>query len=130
MRAIRRWSWNRTAARATPLVARGARHVEAVGDAVAASPLIVTCLTTYDATTEVLLPAAGELRGRILVTLNSGTPAGARAMSAWARGHGVRFLDGAIKNVPSAIGAHDTQLYYSGSGSAFAGREHSEGSGR
>ncbi|GAA3043133.1 NAD(P)-dependent oxidoreductase [Pseudonocardia yunnanensis] len=112
--------WNRTAAKANPLVARGARHVEAVEDAVAASPLIVTCLTTYDATTEVLLPVAGALRGRTLVTLNSGTPAGARAMSAWAGGHGARFLDGAIKNVPSAIGADDTQLYYSGSDSAFA----------
>ncbi|MHA6631220.1 NAD(P)-dependent oxidoreductase [Pseudonocardia sichuanensis] len=112
--------WNRTAARAAPLVARGARHAGAVEDAVRASPLIVTCLTSYEATTEVLQVAAGALRGRTLITLNSGSPSGARAMAAWAGEHGARFLDGAVKNVPSAVGAHDTQLYYSGDRSVFA----------
>jgi 3-hydroxyisobutyrate dehydrogenase-like beta-hydroxyacid dehydrogenase len=112
--------WNRTAAKAAPLVARGAHLVGDVEDAVATSPLIITCLATYDATIEVLQPAAGLLHGRALVTLNSGTPSGARAMAAWAGERGARFLDGAIKNVPAAVGAHDTQLYYSGDSGVFA----------
>ncbi|MFC7722699.1 imine reductase family protein [Nonomuraea recticatena] len=40
-------------------------------------------------------------------------------MAAWATGHGARFLDGAIKNVPSAVGKPDTLLYYGGDRSVF-----------
>ncbi|MFB4262739.1 NAD(P)-dependent oxidoreductase [Nonomuraea sp. GTA35] len=111
--------WNRTAAKAAPLVAMGAGHARAVEDAVAASPLIVTCLTTFDDTRRALEPAAARLRGRALVTLNSGSPAGARETAAWAGGLGARFLAGAVKNVPSAVGAPDTLLYYSGDRSVF-----------
>jgi len=40
-------------------------------------------------------------------------------MAAWATGNGARFLDGAVKNVPSAVGAEDTLLYYGGDRSVF-----------
>ncbi|MEV4246644.1 NAD(P)-binding domain-containing protein [Streptosporangium canum] len=111
--------WNRTPAKAAPLIAMGARQAEAIEDAVAASPLIITCLTTFDDTRLALRPAAASLHGRALVTLNSGSPAGARQTAAWAIGHGGRFLAGAIKNVPSAVGAPDTLLYYSGDKTVF-----------
>lgn len=111
--------WNRTAAKAAPLVAVGARHAEAVEDAVAASPLVVTCLTTFDDTRLALRQAGASLRGRALVTLNSGSPAGARETAAWAAGHGARFLAGAVKDVPSAVGGPDTLLYYSGDRTVF-----------
>lgn len=111
--------WNRTASKAAPLVAKGAVQAEAVEDAVAASPLIITCLTTYDDTRTALEPAGAALKGRALVTLNSGSPAGARETATWALGHGARFLGGAIKNVPSAVGAEDTLLYYGGDKSVF-----------
>ena len=111
--------WNRTPAKAAALVAAGAVQPETVADAVAASPLVITCLTTYDDTRRALEPAAAALRGRALVTLNSGSPVDARGMAAWATGHGTRFLDGAIKNVPSAVGEPDTLLYYSGDRTVF-----------
>ncbi|TDC08744.1 NAD(P)-dependent oxidoreductase [Streptomyces sp. 8K308] len=111
--------WNRTASRAAPLVAKGAVHAATIEDAVAASPLVVACLTTYEDTREALEPAGAALHGRALVTLNSGAPLGARRMAEWARGHGARYLDGAIKNVPSAVGADDTLLYYSGDRGVF-----------
>ncbi|MCF1594619.1 NAD(P)-dependent oxidoreductase [Streptomyces muensis] len=111
--------WNRTASKAAPLVDMGAVHAEAVGDAVAAGSLVVTCLTTFDDTRAALAPAEPLLTGRTLVTLNSGSPAGARSMATWALGHGARFLAGAVKNVPSAVGAEDTLLYYGGDKGAF-----------
>ncbi|MDP9869586.1 MULTISPECIES: NAD(P)-dependent oxidoreductase [Streptosporangium] len=111
--------WNRTAAKAAPLVAMGAEHAEAIEDAVAASPLIITCLTSFDDTRSALLPATTSLRGRALVTLNSGSPAGARETAAWAICHGARSLAGAVKNVPSAVGLPDTLLYYSGDKTVF-----------
>jgi 3-hydroxyisobutyrate dehydrogenase-like beta-hydroxyacid dehydrogenase len=111
--------WNRTASKTEPLVAQGARRAETPVDAIRASPLIIACLTTYEDTIAALEPAAAALAGRALITLNSGSPAGARRMAAWASGHGARFLDGAIKNVPSAVGAPDTLLYYGGDKTVF-----------
>jgi 3-hydroxyisobutyrate dehydrogenase-like beta-hydroxyacid dehydrogenase len=111
--------WNRTAARTEPLTALGARAVGDIGEAVRAAPLVVTCLTTYDATLEALTPASEDLGGRTLITLNSGAPSGARSMAAWAEARGARFLDGAVKNVPSAVGRADTLLYYSGDREVF-----------
>lgn len=105
--------WNRTA-RAAPAGAVVARTVD---EAVSANTLIVTALTTFDATREVL--AKVELTGRTLVTLNTGTPVGARDTSAWAFERGAAFLAGAVKNVPSAVGLSDTLLYYSGDKGIF-----------
>ncbi|MBN6054814.1 NAD(P)-dependent oxidoreductase [Nonomuraea sp. RK-328] len=111
--------WNRTTAKAAPLVDLGARHTQDVAAAVTASPLVVTCLTTFDDTRSALGPAAAALHGRALVTLNSGSPAGARETAAWAAELGARFLAGAIKNVPAAVGAPETLLYYSGDRAVF-----------
>jgi 3-hydroxyisobutyrate dehydrogenase-like beta-hydroxyacid dehydrogenase len=111
--------WNRTPEKGTPLAARGAVLAPTVHDAVAASPLVITCLTGFGETRNALDPATGALAGRTLVTLNSGAPAEARETAAWATGHGARFLGGAIKNVPSAVGAPDTLLYYGGDRAAF-----------
>ncbi|WP_172387480.1 NAD(P)-dependent oxidoreductase [Streptomyces sp. MNP-20] len=111
--------WNRSPEKAAPLVEQGAAHAPDLRAAIAASPLILTCLTTYDATLAALEPAAAELAGRALVTLNSGSPSGARAMASWATGHGARFLDGAVKNVPTAVGKPDTLLYYGGDRTVF-----------
>lgn len=111
--------WNRSPAKAAPLVEQGATHAPDLRDAIAASPLTIACLTTYEATLAALEPAAAALAGRTLVTVNSGTPSGARAMADWAAGHGARLLDGAIKNVPAAVGAPDTLHYYSGDRALF-----------
>ncbi|MDX2602109.1 NAD(P)-binding domain-containing protein [Streptomyces caniscabiei] len=111
--------WNRTPGKAAPLVAKGAVHAGTVGAAVEASPLVITCLTTFEDTRSVLEPAAAALSGRAVVTLNSGSPAGARAMAAWATGHGARLLAGAVKNVPAAVGAPETLLYYGGDRAVF-----------
>ncbi|MFC7621865.1 NAD(P)-dependent oxidoreductase [Microlunatus sp. GCM10028923] len=85
----------------------------------AASPVIIACLTGYDATLSALEPATGTLRDRTLITLNSGTPAGARRMAGWAAAQGAQFLDGAVKNVPEAVGKPETLLYYGGDRAVF-----------
>ncbi|ELS50274.1 NAD(P)-dependent oxidoreductase [Streptomyces viridochromogenes] len=111
--------WNRTPSKAAPLVSKGAVHAHTMDEAIAASPLVIACLTTFENTIEALEPAAAALKGQALVTLNSGSPSGARQMAEWALGHGARYLGGAIKNVPSAVGAEDTLLYYGGDNSVF-----------
>lgn len=112
--------WNRTAAKAEPLVAVGARAARSIEEAVAASPLVVTCLTDFDQTRKALEPATARLSGRDLVTLNSGPPSGARETASWAAERGARYVAGAVKDVPEAVGEPGTLLCYSGDAAAFA----------
>jgi 3-hydroxyisobutyrate dehydrogenase-like beta-hydroxyacid dehydrogenase len=111
--------WNRTGAKAVPLEEMGAVRATTIQEAVSANSLIITVLTGFEATREALQPAAAQLAGRTLITLNTGTPAGARETAAWADKHGAEFLAGAVKNVPAAVGLPDTLLYYSGDRAIF-----------
>ncbi|MFG3548103.1 NAD(P)-dependent oxidoreductase [Streptomyces sp. NPDC047725] len=111
--------WNRTPDRAAELVARGARAAGSVGEAVAASPVVVACLLKYPSVRETLDPAAEELRGHTLVNLTTTTPNESRELAAWAAGHGIEYLDGAIMAVPAMIGSGEGQIFYSGSRTAY-----------
>ncbi|MGW0327649.1 NAD(P)-dependent oxidoreductase [Nocardia sp. NPDC003183] len=110
--------WNRSHERTTPLVDAGATAHADIADAVAASPVIISCLTTFAATRESLL-GVDALAGRDLITLNSGTPHRAREFAHFAHCSGARFLGGAIKNVPAAVGDPQTLLYFGGDRDVF-----------
>ncbi|WP_280235137.1 NAD(P)-dependent oxidoreductase [Nocardia cyriacigeorgica] len=109
--------WNRSQERAAALAAKGAIQQPKIADAVAASPVIISCFSTFEATRESL--ADVDLRGRDLITLNSASPAEARDFARWAAERGARLLAGAIKNVPSAVGNPDTLLYFGGDREVF-----------
>ncbi|MFD0493920.1 NAD(P)-binding domain-containing protein [Streptomyces rhizosphaericus] len=82
--------WNRTAAKAEALAAEGALTAATVGEAVAASPLVVVCLLDYDSVRQVLAP--------------SGTPCPARPSSTSPtalRGRPVSWPRGRPDTVPS-----------------------------
>lgn len=66
--------WNRSPAKSGPLVAQGATPADTAAEAVAASPLVVVCLTTYDTVRTVLEPLSGQLTGRTVANLTNGTP--------------------------------------------------------
>ena len=113
--------WNRTSARAEPLVSEGAVSASSVADAVAASPVVIVCVTDY-ASTHRLLEAEGVaplLAGRVVVQLSTGTPQEARDAEIRLRQRGAVYLDGAIMAIPSQIGAADAAIFTSGSSQAF-----------
>ncbi|WP_225821166.1 NAD(P)-dependent oxidoreductase [Streptomyces naphthomycinicus] len=112
--------WNRTPERTAALTAEGAVAAGSAAEAVAANRLVVTCLLD-DASVGTALEGA-DLAGRDLVNLTTGTPADARARSAWAEERGARFLDGGIMAVPPMIGAPGAFVLYSGRPEVF--REH------
>ncbi|MFI9504102.1 NAD(P)-dependent oxidoreductase [Nocardia sp. NPDC052566] len=111
--------WNRSPERAQALVAAGAVRPDDIGDAITASRLIIACQTSFAATRASLADAGEALRGRTLITLNSGTPTDAREFADWVTERGAAFLGGAIKNVPAAVGLPDTLLYFGGARSVF-----------
>ncbi|MFE0046103.1 NAD(P)-dependent oxidoreductase [Streptomyces albireticuli] len=111
--------WNRTAAKADELVARGAERAATVEEALAANELVILSLTDYDALYAILGPATGSLAGRVLVNLSSDTPARAREAAEWAARHGAVHLTGGVQVPPSGIGKPESSTFYSGPEDAF-----------
>jgi len=112
--------WNRGTARAA------AFHdicavAESPLDACIAGDIVITCLSSYAATYEVLddpqIKAA--LAGKTLVQLSTATPETARAFGAWAAANGMDYLDGKIAVVPAQIGGEMTVIFYAGSRAVF-----------
>ncbi|MFB7353286.1 NAD(P)-dependent oxidoreductase [Streptomyces gardneri] len=122
--------WNRTPARAAPLVAAGARSAPTLGDALAASPLTIVCLTDYDAVYELLgangvepdptTPIDTTPIDTTLINLTSGSAGQAREAAEWAERRGARYLDGAIMAIPSGIGTAEAVILHSGPEQVFA----------
>ncbi|WP_433698992.1 NAD(P)-dependent oxidoreductase [Nocardiopsis sp. CA-288880] len=111
--------WNRTAARADGLVARGATRAAGVEEALAANEVVVLSLTDHAAMRALLAPATAALPGRILVNLGSDTPERAREAARWLSGHGAHHLTGGVRSDPSGIGSPGSSTFYSGPGEVF-----------
>ncbi|NEW45679.1 NAD(P)-dependent oxidoreductase [Nocardia cyriacigeorgica] len=116
--------WNRTAAKADALVAKGAVLAASPAEAAAASPLVIVCVLDYDASDAILLPIADELKGRTLINLTADTPARSRIAAAWAAEHGIDYIDGAIMSPTFTIGTPSAVLLYSGAEELY--RPHEE----
>jgi 3-hydroxyisobutyrate dehydrogenase-like beta-hydroxyacid dehydrogenase len=117
--------WNRTPARAKPLVEAGAQLASSVREAVSAAELVVSIVSDYT-TSDALLrapDAATALLGKTLVQLASGSPLEARRAAAWAREHDVHYLDGAIMATPDLIGKPESTILYAGQRALFEARE-------
>ncbi|MDF2962147.1 MAG: 3-hydroxyisobutyrate dehydrogenase [Paenibacillus sp.] len=113
--------WNRTDAKAEPLVRAGAFLASSAADAVGASPIVIVCVANYETSYRILDTGevAAALAGRVLVQLSTGSPQQARDNEAWALERGADYLDGAIAATPPQIGRADTTIFTSGSHSAF-----------
>ncbi|MFI1384594.1 NAD(P)-dependent oxidoreductase [Embleya sp. NPDC020886] len=116
--------WNRSPARADALVARGATRADSPTEAVAASALVVVCVTDYDIANTLLADVgstadADPWAGRTLVNLTSDTPERAREAAAWAAARDIPYLDGAIMVPTPVVGTANGFVLYSGSRPAF-----------
>jgi len=113
--------WNRTAQRAEPLVAKGAKLVESLEDAIISSDLIIVCLADYDIAGDLLRRAGIEalLAGKTLVHLTTGNGAQAEEWATWAKQKGIDYLDGAIMDYPTKIGHPECLLLISGEQSVY-----------
>jgi 3-hydroxyisobutyrate dehydrogenase-like beta-hydroxyacid dehydrogenase len=115
--------WNRTAGKAGALVASGATLALTPDEAVAASPIVITSVSTYDDVHTVVSREVDRLTGRTLVNLSSGTPEQARTLSVWASERGVRYLDGAAMSGTRLVGQPEALFLYSGDPDAYAAHQ-------
>jgi 3-hydroxyisobutyrate dehydrogenase-like beta-hydroxyacid dehydrogenase len=113
--------WNRTIAKADPLVQDGAVLAPSAAAAISASPIVVVCVHNYQAANQILgtKEVAAALAERVLVQLSTGSPQEARDSEMWARKQGADYLDGAIQAAPSQMGRSDTPILISGAETAF-----------
>jgi 3-hydroxyisobutyrate dehydrogenase-like beta-hydroxyacid dehydrogenase len=113
--------WNRDPLKAEPLVREGAALAASAAAAVRASPVVIVCVTDYQASHRILEPweAAAALAGRVLVQLSTGTPQEARDGETWARARGAYYLDGAIMAIPAQIGTPEAAIFASGAEVVF-----------
>ena len=113
--------WNRTPGKAQVLADMGAVAAETLGDAIAASSIVLICIDSY-ASTRALLEAGGTaelLAGRTIVHLTTGTPREAEALSVLVGAQGAHYLDGAILCGPNAIGTEAGEVLLSGDALAW-----------
>ncbi|MFJ3586849.1 NAD(P)-dependent oxidoreductase [Streptomyces sp. NPDC090127] len=115
--------WNRSADKADALVAEGAKLAGSVAEAVAASDVVIVCVSTYEVTRDLIDPLAAELAGKTLINLTTGTPDDARSTAAWAAEHGISYLDGAIMAIPPLVGTPMGQFFYGGKKAVFEAHE-------
>lgn len=111
--------WNRSKGKGERLAAEGATVADTHAEALAASSVVVICLSTYHVVHKLLEPLAGELAGKVLINLTSGTPEEARRTAAWAAKHNIAYLDGAIMAIPPMIGAPEALIFYGGAKAVF-----------
>ena len=112
--------WHRTASRARLLEAAGARVAFSLLDAMNAD-LIVDIVSDYDASAGLVQNAEVRraLRDKTFLELATGTPKQAQRAAAWAKEHGIRYLDGAIMSTPDFIGQPGCTILYSGPADVF-----------
>jgi 3-hydroxyisobutyrate dehydrogenase-like beta-hydroxyacid dehydrogenase len=117
--------WNRTSAKADPLVRDGAILAPSTASAVYASSIVIVSVHDYEATNMIFDTAevTAALTDRVLIQLTTGSPQEARDSELWAQKHGAKYLDGAIQVAPSQMGRSDTPILISGAETAF---QHSE----
>lgn len=91
--------WNRTRAKAEPLLAAGARWAQTPMDAVAGASVVITMLTDAAAVDAVLFDggvAEALSRGAIVVDMSSTSPAVARGQAAKLAQRGIRYADAPV----------------------------------
>ncbi|MGR6918972.1 NAD(P)-dependent oxidoreductase [[Actinomadura] parvosata] len=111
--------WNRTPGRLGPLAAAGARPAASVGEAVSSATLILLTLTDYAAVQECLAALDGDLSGRTIVAMCTGTPDDAERAARRVAALGASYLDAGVQSGPETIGTGTATILYGGSREAF-----------
>ncbi len=104
--------WNRSPARLIPLAQAGIPTSTDIAEVLRESTTLIAVLSSYDALRSAL--DTGDLAGKVLINLTSGSADDSKTMSAWAKERGVDYVDGSIWVLPSMIGSPETVISCAG----------------
>lgn len=106
--------WNRTAARATPLVDAGAEWVETPAALFAAADVVIA-ITASTAEVEAAVGSSGaRLDGVDFINLVTGSPRQVRALKGAVEAAGGRFFSGTLQCYPAEIGQAEALILCAG----------------
>ena len=112
--------WNRSAAKAGPLVAKGAIAAKSATECVSASRLVISCLLDHKALHEIFANVSPHPdNGTILVDFTSGTPAEIQKTQQMINDLNISYIRAIVCTTPPFVGNPNTSLYYSGIVEAF-----------
>ena len=115
--------WNRTRAKARPLLDLGGKAPADLREAVEASETVVCCVSSHR-TTRRLLETVGEaLSKKQLIELSSGDPSEAQSLSRYVESCGGRCLVGMILSFPGGIGGDRTSICTAGDSAVWEGNQ-------
>lgn len=115
--------WNRSAGRTAAFADTGARVAATPADAISASPLVITCISTHDDTRRLLDTAAEAVRGRTIIELSTGDGPAATSLAERIEALGASGLFGTILAGPGQIGGEGTVFLMAGPESAWSAAE-------
>ena len=101
--------WNRSTDKAMPLVAAGASAAQTPAAAIEASTLTLVCIKS-NGDTHRLLEDAGELAGRGIIDLSTGSAPEAKALANWLGAQGAKYLIGMICVFPRDVGDSESTI--------------------
>jgi 3-hydroxyisobutyrate dehydrogenase-like beta-hydroxyacid dehydrogenase len=112
--------WNRTLTKANAL--SGVLIQTEPDEAIAASPLIVTCVYDYHAMKNILhgLKNQAALAGKTIINFTTGSPKEADEMETWLNAHQAGYINGALQVAPDQMGLPDTTILLSGDPSVYS----------
>jgi len=102
--------WNRTVEKADPLTAAGAVLASSAEEAIAASPVTITCITSHDTTIQLLEDMETALKDKTIIELSTGGITGAEALARLLSEKGADWLLGMINAYPTSVGKEETIL--------------------
>ena len=88
--------WNRSAEKAAPLVEAGAALAATSAEAVAASPVTITCVKSHPQTSLIAADWPEDLSGKTIIELSTGGAAEAEALAAQIAAKGADWMIGII----------------------------------
>ena len=109
--------WNRTQAKAKPLVEKGAVLAGSPAEAAAKTDSTIVCVTDQAAYVSTIHndSVATALAGKRLIQLGVVTAAEALETANWAQAHGIGYLEGSILGMPISVLAGEATIVCSGS---------------
>ena len=102
--------WNRSPDKAASLVEAGAALAATAAEAIAASPVTITCVKSHPQTTEILRNCANALPGKTVIELSTGGAEEAEELAAVIEDAGAGWMVGIINAYPHMIGEEATVL--------------------
>ena len=102
--------WNRSADKARPFIGAGAKVATSAAEAISASDVSILCIRNHKTTAELLRPISGNLPGKTVLQLSTGSAKEAEELVDLVTGAGADWLIGMINAYPSGIGKAETPI--------------------